>query len=138
MCSHFSSFHSVKLYIYVCVLADLETRQSKWPRAPHADACVIIVFPQKAIQASNALTYGLKDKRRYRWYSVWDIWRRLLFVAVNVFLGFTTRSVVVVCDVTVRVWVGCEGQSYVSEGVSVVWGSELRQWGCECGVRVSV
>ena len=58
-------------------------------------------FPQKAIQASNALTYGLKDKRRYRWYSVWDIWRRLLFVAVNVFLGFTTRSVVLVCDVRV-------------------------------------
>ena len=74
----------------------------------HADAYVCeetkltcCYFLQKAIQASNALTYGLKDKRRYRWYSVWDIWRRLLFVAVNVFLGFTTRSVVLVCDVRV-------------------------------------
>lgn len=88
---------SARLYIYVCVWLDSQNDPT------HADACVIIVFPQKAIQASNALTYGLKDKRRYRWYSVWDIWRRLLFVGVNVFLGFTTRSVVVVCDVTVRV-----------------------------------
>ena len=39
---------------------------------------------------------------------------------------------------SVRVWVGCEGQSYVSEGVSGVWGSELHLWGCECGVRVRV
>jgi len=57
---------------------------------------VSVLSLQKAIQASNALTHGLKDRRRYRWYSVWDIWRRLLFVATNLFLGVATRSVVLV------------------------------------------
>ena len=30
------------------------------------------------------------------WYSVWDIWRRVLFVGANLFISVTTRSVVLV------------------------------------------
>lgn len=51
---------------------------------------------QKAIQFSNALTHGLKEERSYLWYSVWDIWRRVLFVGANLFISVATRSVVLV------------------------------------------
>ncbi len=57
---------------------------------------------QKAIQVSNSLTEGLKYRRRYRWYGVWDIWRRLPFVAANLFISQTTRSTVLVCSTTVE------------------------------------
>lgn len=54
------------------------------------------------IQFSNALTHGLKEDRAYLWYSVWDIWRRVLFVGANLFISITTRSVVLVSFVVFR------------------------------------
>lgn len=48
------------------------------------------------IHVRNSLTHGLKNGRRYLWYSVWDIWRRLLFVGANLFISITTPSVVLV------------------------------------------
>ena len=56
------------------------------------------ILLQKHVQAADALTRGLKGRRRYRWYGVWDIWRRILFVAANLFISVTTRNVVLVCD----------------------------------------
>ena len=38
----------------------------------------------------------LKKKKRYLWYSVWDIWRRLPFVAINLLVSVTTVSIIVV------------------------------------------
>ena len=58
--------------------------------------CFSLSHSQKAIQFSNALTHGLKEERSYLWYSVWDIWRRVLFVGANLFISVTTRSVVLV------------------------------------------
>ena len=51
---------------------------------------------QKAIQASNAITHGLKSSRRYLWYGVWDIWRRVLFVGANLFISVAPRAGVLV------------------------------------------
>ena len=59
--------------------------------------CFVIPL-QRHVQAADALTRGLKEKRRYRWYGVWDIWRRILFVAANLFISVTTRNVVLVCE----------------------------------------
>ena len=56
---------------------------------------------QKHVQAADALTRGLKSRRRYRWYGVWDVWRRILFVAANLFISVTTRNVVLVGRVIV-------------------------------------
>ncbi len=47
------------------------------------------------IQVSNALTHGLKQRKRYLWYGVWDIWRRLLFIVANLFLSVSTFTVLV-------------------------------------------
>ena len=52
------------------------------------------------IQFSNALTHGLKEDRSYLWYSVWDIWRRVLFVGTNLFIAVTTRSTVLVSQIS--------------------------------------
>ena len=51
---------------------------------------------QKHVQAADALTHGLKRRRRYRWYGVWDVWRRILFVAANLLISVTTRNIVLV------------------------------------------
>ena len=44
----------------------------------------------------DAFTRGIKENKRYLWYSVWDIWRRLPFVAVNLIISVTTVSIIVV------------------------------------------
>ena len=35
------------------------------------------------IQLSNAISFGLKEGDKYAWYGVWDIWRRIPFVALT-------------------------------------------------------
>ena len=44
----------------------------------------------------NAVTNGLKENRRYIWYGVWSIWRRLLFVATSLLVAITSQSVILV------------------------------------------
>ena len=44
----------------------------------------------------DAFTRGLKKDKKYLWYSVWDIWRRLPFVAVNLLISVAPVSIIVV------------------------------------------
>eukprot|EP00731_Ephydatia_muelleri_P012526 Em0006g1420a len=38
---------------------------------------------KRVIQVSNAISFGLKEGDWYAWYGVWDIWRRIPFVALT-------------------------------------------------------
>ena len=109
----------------LCSFCSLQTICSEWLCVSHCNrGCVIHCFSpfslclsvclslslslfvsliQKAIQFSNALTHGLKEERSYLWYSVWDIWRRVLFVGANLFISVTTRSVVLVSHSILKV-----------------------------------
>ena len=90
---------------YGCLRPDLfcyceeYTQYAEVETVPIADVYIIAFFLlKKHVQAADALTRGLKGRRRYRWYGVWDIWRRILFVAANLFISVTTRNVVLVGD----------------------------------------
>lgn len=82
----------------VCYLHYLSTRSEFFTVK---NVCISVnvhlyIFSQKTIQISNALTHGLKQRKRYLWYGVWDIWRRLLFIVANLFLSVSTSSTVLV------------------------------------------
>ena len=51
---------------------------------------------QRVIQVSNAISFGLKEGDWYAWYGVWDIWRRIPFVALTT--GMIGANNTLVCE----------------------------------------
>ncbi len=50
------------------------------------------------INVRIALTHGLKEGKKYQWYGVWDLWRRLLFVAAGLLISVARPPIVLVSE----------------------------------------
>ncbi|XP_019853039.1 PREDICTED: uncharacterized protein LOC109582640 [Amphimedon queenslandica] len=84
---------------------------------------VYIYRPQKRLHLANAFTFGLKTERIYLWHGVWDIWRRLPFVAINLFISVSTVSILVLLHclmVLVVLTVHCVFKPYKKESINFI------------------
>jgi hypothetical protein len=97
-----------------------------------------IYHPQNHPHLADAFTRGIKNERSYIWYGVWDIWRRLPFVAINLLISVVSVPVILFLHcvlVLIVLVVHCITKPYKQEYINVI---ELAILFCVFGATLAI
>ena len=77
----------------------------------------------RLLQVYNVFTDGLKVKRKYIWYGIWSIWRRLPFVATSLLVATLTQDTILFIHCVVSLLcllIVCIVQPYKKSYINVI------------------